>query len=302
MANSQSTVGKYDSNPKPAATPSWIVIAAVAVALIGVFVIGVVGVGLYFAFRGPGRTEQQLARSDGKADSPKSDVAPKKSAEKLVRKQGARTETPGRKDIDDDDDGSRFSPDPVLTRTRKDDATALENPKIPSGHPDSEVKDKPPPKQALIAPLILDKEISERVIKAGGKIGKVTVSLAWNNRNDLDLHVVTSSGEKIYYAHPRSRCGGQLDVDQNVSPTTMKPVENIYWPANSPPRGPIKIYVHHYRNHGLPDCKDPTPFVVRVQIDDEVRHFNGSVSYTGSRLAFVAEIPIGADGTVNLKK
>lgn len=142
----------------------------------------------------------------------------------------------------------------------------------------------------MIQPLVPEKEITERVVRAGGKIGDVTVSLAWNNRNDLDLHVVTSSGEKIYYAHRRSRCGGQLDVDQNVSPTTMKAVENIFWSAQSPPKGPFKIYVHHYRNHFLPDCKDPTPFVVRVQIGDDIKLYNGSVSFQGNRLAFVAKI------------
>jgi hypothetical protein len=140
--------------------------------------------------------------------------------------------------------------------------------------------------------LIPEKEITDRVRRAGGKIGKVTVSLAWQNYNDLDLHVTTASGEKIFYGHRRSSCGGQLDVDQNVSPTTQTPVENIYWPADSPPRGPFKVFVHHYRNHGLPGCKDPTRFVVRVQIDDDVRVFESSVSFVGQPLAFVAEIPI----------
>jgi hypothetical protein len=141
-----------------------------------------------------------------------------------------------------------------------------------------------------------DKEITERVRRAGGKIGKVTVSLAWQNYNDLDLHVVTASGEKIFYGNRRSLCGGQLDIDQNVTPTTTSPIENIFWSAESPPRGPFKIYVHHYRNHGLPECRDPTPFVVRVQIDDNIQVFNGSVSFVGQPLAFVAEIPIPSAG------
>jgi hypothetical protein len=54
--------------------------------------------------------------------------------------------------------------------------------------------------------------------------------------------------------------------------------------------------VHHYANHGLPGCEDPTRFVVRVQIDNEVRVFEGSVSFSNNRLAYVAEIPFPVSG------
>jgi len=95
----------------------------------------------------------------------------------------------------------------------------------------------------------LEKEIATRVEKAGGKIGKVTISLAWQNRNDLDLHVLTAKGEDICFHNRRSSCGGMLDVDQNVLPHTSTPVENVFWPPNVAPKGPLKVYVHHYRNH-----------------------------------------------------
>jgi len=50
--------------------------------------------------------------------------------------------------------------------------------------------------------------------------------------------------------------------------------------------------VNHYRNHGRLGSEDPTPFVVRVQIDDKVKLFNGSVSFVGNPTAFVAAIPV----------
>ena len=180
----------------------------------------------------------------------------------------------------------------------KDSAPTTSKPTVAKGKQDTGDKppdaESPPPKKdgPLSLRFIPEKEITERVLRAGGKIGKVTVSLAWQNYNDLDLHVVTSSGEKIYWANRRSTCGGQLDIDQNVSPTTTTPVENVYWPTDSPPRGPIKIYVHHFMNHRRPGCEDPTRFVVRVQLDDQVQTFEGAVSHQGNPLAFVAEIPI----------
>lgn len=74
----------------------------------------------------------------------------------------------------------------------------------------------------------IDAEIKARVTRAGGMYEGVDVraSLLWDNRNDLDLHVVAPSGEHPY-GHKRSRCGGWLDVDMNVNGETTKPVENV---------------------------------------------------------------------------
>src|SRR5207253_1562968 len=91
----------------------------------------------------------------------------------------------------------------------------------------------------------VDAEIRERVRAAGGMHEGVDIraSLLWNNRNDLDLHVITPRGEHVYFASKRATCGGWLDVDMNVRGETTKPVENTRWAKGAAKRGHYRIYV-----------------------------------------------------------
>ncbi|MBA7542055.1 hypothetical protein ES705_34371 [subsurface metagenome] len=91
--------------------------------------------------------------------------------------------------------------------------------------------------------------MSSRLAGSGAKTGDVRISLMWNNRNDLDLHVVAPSREEIYHGRRNSRCGGELDVDMNASGETMKPVENIYWPKGRAPKGLYRVFVRNYAYH-----------------------------------------------------
>jgi hypothetical protein len=118
-------------------------------------------------------------------------------------------------------------------------------------------------------------EVGRRLAMAGARTGDVQVSLAWNNVNDIDLHVVAPSGERIFFGHRWSRCGGGLDVDMNVTPATPHAVENIFWPHDRAPRGEYAVLVHHFCLHVR---LDPTPFEVHVLVRGRKAVFRGVVS------------------------
>ena len=93
------------------------------------------------------------------------------------------------------------------------------------------------------------KELQERLDREGARPGDVQISLMWDSHNDLDLHVVCPSGERIHGGNKTSECGGELDVDANVHPETKKPVENVVWDDNTAQPGEYQAYVHHYKKH-----------------------------------------------------
>jgi hypothetical protein len=74
----------------------------------------------------------------------------------------------------------------------------------------------------------------QRALQRGAANGKLQIILAWDDRNDLDLHV-RCDNEELYY-NRRNACGGTLDVDanSNAATATTTPVENASW-ANPPP-------------------------------------------------------------------
>ena len=114
-------------------------------------------------------------------------------------------------------------------------------------------------------------EFSSRLSRAGAQSGDVRVSLIWNNRNDLDLHVFTPGGEEIFYGSPDSTDGGFLDVDMNVGGETTKPVENVFWDTGLAPAGTYKIFVENFTFHEKD--KSATPFQIEVKNGDEYSHF-----------------------------
>jgi hypothetical protein len=127
----------------------------------------------------------------------------------------------------------------------------------------------------------IDAEIKTRVEAAGGQYANVDIraSLLWNNRNDLDLHVVPPSGEEVYYAHKKSACGGWLDVDMNISGETLKPVENVRWAKGTAPKGRYRVFVQNYGYKA--GNTGSTDFRVEVEVGGEVRQFDGAVSQKG---------------------
>tara|TARA_B100000941_G_scaffold58765_2_gene38484 strand:- start:5674 stop:7401 length:1728 start_codon:yes stop_codon:yes gene_type:complete len=145
--------------------------------------------------------------------------------------------------------------------------------------------------EAQIASEQAEQELEERLDREGAKTSEVQVSLMWNNYNDLDLHVLCPSGERIHGGNKVSECGGELDVDANVRPETKKPVENIVWPDFKAPPGNYKVYVHHYKKHKKRRSKDPTEFRVVVNSGGEVKHYEGELS-NGDPILLVCEFEL----------
>ncbi len=145
--------------------------------------------------------------------------------------------------------------------------------------------------EAQIASEQAEQELEERLDREGAKTSEVQVSLMWNNYNDLDLHVLCPSGERIHGGNKASECGGELDVDANVRPETKKPVENIVWPDFKAPPGNYKVYVHHYKKHKKRRSKDPTEFRVVVNSGGEVKHYEGELS-NGDPILLVCEFEL----------
>jgi hypothetical protein len=94
--------------------------------------------------------------------------------------------------------------------------------------------------------------------------GDVQILLKWKDYNDLDLYCSDPSGEMISYEHKVSRSGGKLEIDMNVQyPDCRTPIENIFWPQGSAPRGTYNVYVKLYQRHE--NNNDPIPFEVVVK-------------------------------------
>ncbi len=135
------------------------------------------------------------------------------------------------------------------------------------------------------------KELKERLEREGAKSSDVQISLIWNNYNDLDIHVVCPSGERIHGGNRHSQCGGELDVDANVKPATKKPVENVVWPEGKAPGGVYRAYVHHYKKHKKRRAKDPTQFKVIVNAGGNLSEYEAKLS-AGDPIKLICEFTL----------
>jgi uncharacterized protein YfaP (DUF2135 family) len=143
--------------------------------------------------------------------------------------------------------------------------------------------------------------LEKRLEREGAKRGAVQISLMWNNWNDLDLHIITPSGEHVYHDNRKSTCGGELDIDMNFKPTSKTPVENIVW-TRTPPGGVYRVGIRHYKVHkrGLfawapllsrLHMKNATDFTVSVSIGESKRFYEGTIEKSND-LQFVAKFAI----------
>ena len=120
--------------------------------------------------------------------------------------------------------------------------------------------------------------IDERLEREGGASGEVQISLAWDDFNDLDLHLFCPSGERIYFNNKKSECGGLLDVDMNVRPVSNTPVENVVWKGDAP-LGTYKVGVHFYKHHRKRRTKRVCHYRLRVITHGRSKEYLGKIKY-----------------------
>jgi hypothetical protein len=118
-------------------------------------------------------------------------------------------------------------------------------------------------------------EIDDRLESAGGQVGDMNVSLAWEGPSDVDLHVTCPAGVRIYYANRTAQaCRGSLDVDANAGGRrTDTPIENIFF--EDPLPGAYQIRVHLFSARG---GVSRVPFVLQVRVGEETNRFEGEVT------------------------
>jgi hypothetical protein len=112
-------------------------------------------------------------------------------------------------------------------------------------------------------------ETEERRRRAQGAEGVLDITLAWNGREDLDLHVFCPGGE--IWSNIHNACGGTLDIDRNskIDAREDNPVEHVTW-VTDPPPGDYSIFVVLYNRFDLPPRDVPFTVVVRDGGDRKV--------------------------------
>lgn len=109
-------------------------------------------------------------------------------------------------------------------------------------------------------------EFSDRIENRG----ETQVTLIWNTRDDLDLHLSCPNNSKINYNH-KAGCGGRLDVDANADNIIRAPVENITFGPDMDP-GKYHIFVNLYRSRAH---RYPVPFKLRIRDNQGERVVDG---------------------------
>ena len=138
-------------------------------------------------------------------------------------------------------------------------------------------------------------DIEQRLEREGGKTGEVQISLTWDDYNDLDLHIFCPSGERIYFNNKTSECGGELDVDMNVRPTSDNAVENVVWIENAP-SGKYKVGVHFYKHHEKDGTTPTCDFRLRATIHGDSRDYSGSITH-GQAMQMVTSFTLKSETT-----
>merc|ERR550539_713567 len=125
-----------------------------------------------------------------------------------------------------------------------------------------------------------------RMNREKAKVGDVTVTLAWDNQCDLDLHCKCPNGDHISYSRKEGG-GGYLDVDMNVDGDSREPVENIFFgdaeKGIEAAKGKYKVIVQNFAYHGN-EIKhgEAVPWRLRVVMNGKIHQYSGECVGTGT--------------------
>ena len=148
----------------------------------------------------------------------------------------------------------------------------------------SEVEDQ---NQLILESIAIDEDfiaaVNGRLGRENAKRGKYEVSLMWNNKNDLDLHIDTANGDHIDVNNRFSSCGGNLCMSMNAKTASKKPIEHIIW-ENKPPAGKYVISVDHFAKKRGFGNRDPTKFAVVINLDGNMMAWQGYISSNDPRM------------------
>jgi|GEM_PF-3985116 len=109
--------------------------------------------------------------------------------------------------------------------------------------------------------------------------GDVNITLFWQTKDDLDLHVITPDNQWIYHGNKQ----GRLDSDKNsgeISTCSTRPVENYY--HNESLSGAHEVYVCYYSQNKRKALVD---YSLRIKNENQVSTFRGNLEQAGNNEA-----------------
>lgn len=85
-------------------------------------------------------------------------------------------------------------------------------------------------------------DVGERLSQLGLTPARFQIALLWDSDADLDLHVITASGERLWRQDRDSPSGGRF---QSTAADTKKPLETVYWADQDEPTWPVTVEVRY---------------------------------------------------------
>ena len=145
--------------------------------------------------------------------------------------------------------------------------------------------------------------VTKQRVKAAGGItdAPLRISLSWNKRDDLDLHLREPNGGHVYYSSKNGRTGCRLDVDMQGE--VLNQVENIYWTdLNKLVTGNYEVAVHNYSlNPSRSGEKEELGFTLEVEHEGDVITMFHPVNLRNKETVKAINFSVNSKGEITFK-